>query len=114
MKAEDAVVGAEVVVICQDPLKGKLAKITDVATSFYWNGKPVPECALSIGDPNIYYSINILELATIFDYVAPEKTTYQKLPSCAECGIPNPYAEVRVGEKYTCRGCSLRKELFGG
>lgn len=40
--------------------------------------------------------------------------TYQELPVCIECMIPNPYAQVMVGEEYFCRACSLRKEYVFG
>lgn len=109
MKDEDAFEGAEVVVTYNGTIKGKRGTIKNIRHIQPGN---ILSCGLfmhgSIFDP---FPIKYLELVSS-DHLVTKKLKYQENPTCVECGIPNNYAEVLVGEKYTCRACVLRRSAY--
>ena len=108
MKDEDAFEGAKVVVTNNGNLQGKHGVIINIHRM--WPGNTLCGDLYMEGMVRNCFPVEYLELVS--QSSVTKELKYQENPTCTECGIPNNYAEVLVGAKYTCRACVLRRSAY--
>ena len=91
-----------------DDFVGKVAHIIDKKDDMFL----LSFITQGIGSSDFWPRDYLVSVTYILNGRGMSTPIYQTNPTCTECNIPNPYAEVEVGKAYTCRACVLRRSAY--